>query len=141
MGFKIAKDALDPHNNFLSTIKSGSKGDYFNLAQITALCTQQNISGKRVVPILNNGKRTLHHYPLEIKNVELDYESRGFIASSFIKGLNPRQFFFHTISGREGCSDKHNVSLTGSCCLWLSKTISDKQCNLLLIYNYLVTLL
>lgn len=141
MGFKIAKDALDPNNNFLSTIKSGSKGDYFNLAQITALCTQQNISGKRVVPILNNGKRTLHHYPLEIKNVELDYESRGFIASSFIKGLNPRQFFFHTISGREGCSDKHNVSLTGSCCLWLSKTISDKQCNLLLIYNYLVTLL
>lgn len=106
VGLKIAKDSLDPQNNFLSTVKSGSKGDYFNVAQITGLLGQQNLLGKRVNPVLNNGKRTLPHYPMEIDDLKMEYESRGFIENSFIKGLNPRQFFFHACSGREGCSDK-----------------------------------
>ena len=35
----------------------------------------------------------------------MEYESRGFISSSFIKGLTPREFYFHAMSGREGISD------------------------------------
>ena len=35
----------------------------------------------------------------------MEYESRGFIASSFIHGLSPREFYFHAMSGREGISD------------------------------------
>jgi DNA-directed RNA polymerase II subunit RPB1 len=35
----------------------------------------------------------------------MKYESRGFIASSFLRGLNPRQFYFHAMSGREGICD------------------------------------
>ena len=106
IGLKIAKDSLDQNNNFLSTVKSGSKGDYFNVAQITGLLGQQNLLGQRINPILNNGKRTLPHYPLEDLTIEMEYESRGFIDSSFISGLNPRQFYFHAMSGREGCCDK-----------------------------------
>lgn len=106
IGLKIAKDSLDQNNNFLSTVKSGSKGDYFNVAQITGLLGQQNLLGQRISPVLNNGKRTLPHYPLENLSIEMEYESRGFIDSSFIKGLNPRQFYFHSMSGREGCCDK-----------------------------------
>lgn len=106
IGLKIAKDSLDQNNNFLSTVKSGSKGDYFNVAQITGLLGQQNLLGQRINPILNNGKRTLPHYPLEDLSIEMEYESRGFIDSSFISGLNPRQFYFHAMSGREGCCDK-----------------------------------
>ena len=34
-----------------------------------------------------------------------EYESRGFISSSFIQGLNPREFYFHAMSGREGITD------------------------------------
>ena len=105
IGLRIAKDALDPNNNFLSTVISGSKGDFFNITQITGLLGQQNLQGQRVVPSLNHGKRTLPHYPMGELPVELEYESRGFIASSFIKGLNPKQFYFHAMSGREGICD------------------------------------
>ena len=106
IGLRIAKDSLDPNNNFLSTVKSGSKGDYFNICQVTGLLGQQNLMGQRVNPVLNNGKRTLPHYPFEDLPIEMEYESRGFIDSSFIVGLNARQFYMHAMSGREGCCDK-----------------------------------
>jgi DNA-directed RNA polymerase beta' subunit len=105
VGLRIAKEALDPENNFLSTVKSGSKGDFFNISQITGLLGQQNLLGQRVPQTLNNGQRTLPHYPFEELGMEMEYESRGFVASSFIFGLNPKEFYFHAMSGREGCCD------------------------------------
>lgn len=105
IGLKIAKDALDPTNNFLYTVKSGSKADFFNVAQITGLLGQQNVSGQRVMPTLNNGKRTLPHYQFDDLSKRDEYESRGFIDSSFIKGLNPKQYYFHSMSGRESTCD------------------------------------
>lgn len=114
VGLRIARDALSPTNNFLSTVTSGSKGDFFNIAQITGLLGQQNLKGRRVQAVLNHGKRTLPHYPFKDLTMEMEYESKGFIASSFIKGLNPREFYFHAMSGREGVSDKH-VSLRTGC--------------------------
>ena len=105
IGLKIAKDALDPTNNFLYTVKSGSKADFFNVAQITGLLGQQNVSGQRVMPTLNNGQRTLPHYQFDGLTKRDEYESRGFIDSSFIKGLNPKQYYFHSMSGRESTCD------------------------------------
>ena len=105
IGLRLAKEALVPTNNFLSTVNSGSKGDFFNISQITGLLGQQNLLGQRVTPTLNNGTRTLPHYPKGDLPVELEYESRGFIASSFIHGLNPKEFYFHAMSGREGICD------------------------------------
>ena len=105
IGLRIAKNALDPKNNFLSTVNAGSKGDFFNIAQITGLLGQQNLSGKRVPKHLNRGRRTLPHYPLEGMSKEMEYESRGFIRHSFIHGLNPQEFYFHAMSGREGITD------------------------------------
>jgi DNA-directed RNA polymerase II subunit RPB1 len=46
--------------------------------------------------------RTLPHYP----RYENGSESRGFITSNFVNGLNPQEFFFHAMSGREGVIDK-----------------------------------
>jgi DNA-directed RNA polymerase beta' subunit len=100
MGLKIAKNALLEDNNFISTVKSGAKGDFFNIAQIIGLLGQQNIMGQRVIPTLNDGKRTLPHYPFENLSLGQQYESRGFIDTSFIKGLNPKQYYFHNMSGR-----------------------------------------
>ena len=105
IGLRIAKESFDSNNNFLSTVKSGSKGDFFNIAQITGLLGQQNLRGSRVPLFLNHGRRSLPHYPFENVSPEMEYESRGFIASSFINGLNPREFYFHAMSGREGISD------------------------------------
>ena len=56
---------------------------------------------------MNNGKRSLPHYPIDQSKMDIGtkYESRGFIANSFIHGLNPREFYFHAMSGREGITD------------------------------------
>ena len=111
IGMKIAKDSMNPKNNFLVTVGSGAKGDYFNIAQLTGLLGQQNLEGKRVTPVLNHGKRTLPHYPFGELTKEREYESRGFVRHSFIRGLNPEEFFFHAMSGREGVCDKQKFQL------------------------------
>lgn len=103
-GMKAAKDSFTSSNGFVSTVTSGSKGDYFNVCQITGLLGQQNVSGKRIEPVLNNCTRTLPHYP-KTTNDEENFESRGFVRNSFIRGLKPQEFFFHSMSGREGVSD------------------------------------
>jgi DNA-directed RNA polymerase beta' subunit len=105
VGMRIAKESLSPSNNFLSTVHSGSKGDFFNIAQIAGLLGQQNFRGKRVENLLNNGKRSLYHYDWELKEDKDIYEARGFIRHSFLRGLNPREQYFHAASGREGITD------------------------------------
>jgi DNA-directed RNA polymerase beta' subunit len=104
VGLRIAKDSLHPENNFLQTVRSGSKGDFFNIAQITGVIGQQNICGKRMEYQLNNKSRALPHYPFDLTLTE-EYESKGFISSSFIHGLNPKECYFHAMSGREGIND------------------------------------
>lgn len=107
-GMKIAKDELGTTNNFVSTVVSGSKGDYFNIAQIMSLLGQQNFQGRRIQPTLSNNRRTLPHYPMEWTDdtpTSLRYQSQGFIENSFIKGLHPTEFWFHSITGREGITD------------------------------------
>lgn len=106
VGLRLAKESLASTNNFMSTVISGSKGDFFNISQITGLLGQQDLCGQRVPYKLSNGRRSLPHYPItgDMTN-EVEYESRGFISSSFIKGLNPREFMFHAMSGREGITD------------------------------------
>ena len=105
VGMRIAKDSMSANNNLLSTVYSGSKGDFFNIAQLTGLLGQQNLLGQRVPHTLNNGTRTLPHYPFGKLSKEDEYESRGFIKNSFIIGLTPQEYFFHAMSGREGICD------------------------------------
>lgn len=105
IGMRIAKDAMSSTNNFLVTVTSEAKGDYFNIAQITGLLGQQNLEGKRVAPMMSHGKRSLPHYPFEGLSKEREYEAHGFIRHSFIHGLTPQEFFFHAMSGREGVAD------------------------------------
>lgn len=105
VGMRIAKEGLHPKNNFLSTVHSGSKGDFFNIAQIAGLLGQQNFRGRRVTNQLNHGERSLYHYDFVLKDDKDIYEARGFIRHSFLRGLNPREQFFHAVSGREGITD------------------------------------
>ena len=105
VGLRIANKSLDDNNTFKITTTAGSKGEVFNIAQIAGLLGQQNLKGKRIPMTLNNGKRTLSAYPFEITSNEQKYESRGFIKNSFATGLNPREFYFHAMTGREGITD------------------------------------
>jgi DNA-directed RNA polymerase beta' subunit len=121
VGQKLAKEALDPINNLVQVIKSGAKGDFLNITQVTGTVGQQNVSGERI-PKTYYG-RTLPHYvsygkldvlPSEIlDNENIDplpymkklFESRGFVSHSYFQGLSPQEFFFHAAGGREGLID------------------------------------
>lgn len=52
---------------------------------------------------IQNGfvNRSLPHFEMD----SLEPKSRGFVANSFFTGLDPQEFFFHTMSGREGLID------------------------------------
>lgn len=89
----------DITNRMINMIKSGSKGNVINVAQMIACLGQVNVEGKRIAYGFDN--RTLPHYT----KYDDGPESRGFVESSFIKGLNPQEFFFHSMGGREGLID------------------------------------
>ena len=87
---------------------------------------QQNIFGQRVIPTLNGGKRTLPHYAFENLSLAQQYESRGFIDTSFINGLNPKQYYFHNMSGREStCDTAMNTATSGYIQRRIIKLIED----------------
>lgn len=105
VGLKISKDGFRADNSFSLMIQSGSKGNYFNIAQICGLLGQQYIKGARIEPELNNGTRTLYHYPFKIDNLSDKYTSRGFIRANFFGGLSPKDIYFHGEAGRSGVVD------------------------------------
>ena len=100
------QQSLSSENRLLAMVRSGSKGEPLNVAQMMACLGQQAIEGKRVPYGFTD--RTLPHY----KKYDDSAESRGFIESSFIRGLTPQQFFFHAMSGREGLIDTAVKSVT-----------------------------
>jgi DNA-directed RNA polymerase beta' subunit len=107
VGLSLAKNSLSSTNNFISTVTSGARGDFFNIAQITGLLGQQNFCGGRIQETMTNCTRTLPHFPILEKDYtdDIKYESKGFIRNNFAKGLSPREFFLHSMTGREGITD------------------------------------
>lgn len=89
---------MDNRINYIVT--SGSKGADINIQQMMCLVGPQAIDGKKDIP-KGFTDRTLPHYP----RYESSGESRGFITSNFLNGLNPQEFFFHAMAGREGVID------------------------------------
>ncbi|SHO79390.1 RNA polymerase III largest subunit C160 [Malassezia sympodialis ATCC 42132] len=96
---EICMTELSRHNAALLMAVCGSKGSKINVAQMVACVGQQIISGSRVP----NGfqDRSLPHFPKKSK----DPPSKGFVRNSFFSGLEPTEFLFHAISGREGLVD------------------------------------
>jgi DNA-directed RNA polymerase beta' subunit len=103
---KIIMNNLTAENSFNVMISSGARGTIMNMGQMTGCLGQQNIEAKRVQKKLNN--RTL---PCYFQN-EDGLDARGFIANCFLNGLNPQEFFFHAMSGREGLIDTAIKSVT-----------------------------
>lgn len=77
----------------------GSKGSTLNLCQMMACLGQQNVGGQRIQDGFVN--RTLPHF----QKLSKEPKARGFVANSFYTGLEPTEFFFHTMGGREGLVD------------------------------------
>lgn len=131
IGLRLAKEALAKDNRFSIMQMSGAKGSDVNIAQIVGLLGQQIVCGTRVEPTLNRGKRVLPHYPLEFdledpEDLELYYESRGFIRDSYFKGLNPRAFWHQAAAGREGITDTAcKTASAGYCERQLARMLED----------------
>ena len=89
----------DRDNRMINMIKSGSKGSSMNVAQMIACVGQQNVDGKRIAYGFDH--RTLPHFA----KYDDGPDSRGFVENSFIGGLTPQEFFFHSMGGREGLID------------------------------------
>jgi DNA-directed RNA polymerase beta' subunit len=96
---KSGLGSLADENRLIAMVKAGSKGSNINIAQMMACVGQQAPEGKRIPYGFTD--RTLPHY----KKYDDGAEARGFVESSFIKGLTPQEFFFHAMSGREGLID------------------------------------
>lgn len=103
---KTGLKSLSSNNRMVNMVKCGSKGADLNIAQMIALLGQQSIEGKRIAYGFQD--RTLPHF----KRYEDGAEARGFIESSFVKGLSPAEFFFHAMTGREGLIDTAVKSVT-----------------------------
>lgn len=78
---------------------TGARGSMLNLTQIAACVGQQSVRGGRIDR--GYSERTLPHF----KKRELGAKARGFVHSSYKSGLDPLEFFFHAMGGREGLVD------------------------------------
>jgi DNA-directed RNA polymerase II subunit RPB1 len=97
-----SENSLPPTNRMIimSDKGSGSKGKAdLNIMQMIAMLGQQEVDGKRIRYMMDN--RTLPHFP----KFDDGLESRGFVKNSFISGIDPSEFFFHAMGGREGLID------------------------------------
>ena len=117
---KLIQNSLHSQNHLKNMVSSGSKGNSTNIMQIIAFAGQQNIEGQRIP--FNFYRRTLPHFLKDDYNAE----SKGFIQNSFLKGLNPQEFFFHAMGGREGIIDTSvKTSTTGYIQRRLIKSLED----------------
>ena len=89
-------EASDSTNNFFTIIISEAKGSKDNLGQILCGNAQDLLKLKRLPKHVND--RTLPHF---FQNDDRA-DARGFITNSFYKGLNPYEFWFNSMTGREG---------------------------------------
>ena len=96
---EIVKKEFPDTNPVSHMIKSGGGGNILNITQMACCVGQQALWGKRID--LGYIKRTLSFF----KEGDLSPKARGFIASPFIKGLRPDEFFFGAVTGRDSIMD------------------------------------
>ena len=99
MAGEIAGEHLGLENSAVIMAKSGARGSMLNLSQMAGCVGQQAVRGERIHRGYRN--RTLPHF----KRGDLGADARGFVSSSYKKGLNPTEYFFHSMGGREGLVD------------------------------------
>ncbi len=97
-GELVAKHA-DKKTHTMVMADSGARGNLLNLAQMAACVGQQAMRGKRIEK--GYSQRTLSCF----KKGDLSPEAHGFISNGFKTGLNPSEFFFGAMTGRDSLMD------------------------------------
>ena len=85
------------NSGFMDMVTAGSKGTTDNVAQVMACLGQQVVDCQRIAPNATSG-RTLTCFPTGAFSAA----ARGFVANSYLTGLQPHEYFFHMQGGREG---------------------------------------
>jgi DNA-directed RNA polymerase subunit A' len=95
----IAEEHFADDNPAVIMAESGARGSMLNLTQMAGCVGQQAVRGERI----NRGyeNRTLSHF----QEGDLSAEAHGFVQHSYREGLDPKEFFFHAMGGREGLVD------------------------------------
>ena len=95
----IAEEHFADDNPAVIMAESGARGSMLNLTQMAGCVGQQAVRGERI----NRGyeNRTLSHF----QEGDLSADAHGFVQHSYREGLEPREFFFHAMGGREGLVD------------------------------------
>lgn len=96
---EVAGAYLGMDNTAVAMALSGARGSMMNLTQMAGCVGQQSVRGARITRGYEG--RTLSHF----ERGDLGAAAHGFVKSSYKSGLNPTEFFFHAIGGREGLVD------------------------------------
>jgi len=95
----VVKQEFPKENPVNTMILSGSGGSILNVTQMACCIGQQSLWGKRIS--FGYTRRTLSFF----KEDDLSPGARGFVYSSYMKGLKPYEFFFGCITGRDALMD------------------------------------
>ncbi len=96
---RTAENAFGSQNSGLIMTQTGARGSSLNIGQMTAVVGQQSVRGKRIMR--GYLERALPHFKLG----DPSPTARGFVDASYREGLDPVEFFFHSMGGREGLVD------------------------------------
>ncbi len=96
---ETVQEGLPMENSGIIMTRSGARGSSLNIGQMMGSVGQQSIRGKRIMRGYED--RTLPHF----KEGDAAPAARGFVYNCYRDGLNPLEFFFHAMGGREGLVD------------------------------------
>ena len=92
---RIVEKSMGIENTSILMARIGARGSILNAIQMAAMVGQQAVREKRLARGYRG--RALIHF----RKSDRGADARGFVASSFVKGLTPEEFFFHSMGGRE----------------------------------------
>ena len=95
----VADEFFGMENHGIIMTRTGARGSSLNIGQMTACLGQQAVRGKRIFRGYRD--RALPHFEPK----DPSPKARGFVGSGFRDGLDPIEFFFHALGGREGLVD------------------------------------
>ncbi|MFH0961461.1 MAG: DNA-directed RNA polymerase subunit A' [archaeon] len=126
---EIVRQYVQPTNPAIIMAICGARGKVLNVAQMAACLGQQAVGGGRV----RRGyfERTLPHF----KKGDIGAASKGFVKNSYGSGLDPFEFYWVAMAGREGLTD---TSMRTPKSGYMYRRLSNALQDLFVDYDYSV---
>ncbi|MCS6783944.1 MAG: DNA-directed RNA polymerase subunit A'', partial [Candidatus Caldarchaeum sp.] len=96
---RLIRSKISQKSSAFIMAKTGARGTMLNLDQMIAVVGQQSVRRERVHRGFRNRVLTF------FKPGDMSPRARGFVYNSFVSGLDPIEFFFHAVGGRDGLVD------------------------------------